>query len=336
MKAREIMTRDVVAARPETPTREVAQLLVDNGISAVPVVDDRGAPIGMVSEGDLLGRHELSREARRDWWLAMLAEGETLDPDFLENLRGSERLARDVMAGPVVTVSEDTEVGEIARLLQTYRIKRVPVTREGRVVGIVSRADLLRALAGQSSPTPPHKAGLLTGALAGLDARFGLHRPLDLQTAPAHPEPSGEPPDPGFRATDFRKLVEDFEHKQDQKREEAQRVAVEQRRQRLGQLIDQHISDQDWRDILHRARRAAENGENEILLLRFPSHLCGDGGRAINMTEPEWPTTLRGEAAELYLRFERDLKPRGFHLTAQVLDFPGGVPGDIGLFLIWG
>ena len=71
------------------------------------------------------------------------------------------------------------------------------------------------------------------------------------------------------------------------------------------------------------------------MLLRFPSAVCSDGGRAINVTEADWPTTLRGEAAETYLRWERDLKPRGFHLTARVLDFPGGVPGDIGLLLVW-
>jgi hypothetical protein len=72
------------------------------------------------------------------------------------------------------------------------------------------------------------------------------------------------------------------------------------------------------------------------MLLRFPSQLCSDGGRAINVTEPDWPATLRGEAAEIYLRWERHLKPHGFHLTARVLEFPGGMPGDIGLFLSWG
>lgn len=71
------------------------------------------------------------------------------------------------------------------------------------------------------------------------------------------------------------------------------------------------------------------------MLLSFPSALCADGGRAINSEQPEWPQTLRGEAAELYLRWERDLKPLGFPLIARVLDFPGGMPGNIGLFLNW-
>ena len=76
--------------------------------------------------------------------------------------------------------------------------------------------------------------------------------------------------------------------------------------------------------------------DKECLLLRFPNELCTDGGRAIDVMEEAWPATLRGEAAELYLRWERELKPRGFRLAARVLEYPGGMPGDIGLFLVWG
>jgi hypothetical protein len=86
---------------------------------------------------------------------------------------------------------------------------------------------------------------------------------------------------------------------------------------------------------VHRAQQSAENGEEELMLLRFPSQLCSDGGRAINIVATDWTETLRGEAAELYLRWQRDLKPRGFPLGARVLDFPDGMPGDIGLFLRW-
>src|SRR5208282_1355932 len=117
MKASDVMTDAVVSVRPDTPTSQVARLLLDNGISAMPVVDSDGAPVGMVSEGDLIGRDEAARTAR------------------------------DIMSAPVVTVGEETEVGEIARLLAAHRIKRVPVVRDGRIIGIVSRADLLRALA---------------------------------------------------------------------------------------------------------------------------------------------------------------------------------------------
>jgi CBS domain-containing protein len=147
MKARDVMTTAVSSVSPDTPIGEIAKMLRDRGISAVPVVDESGTAIGMVSEGDLIGRDEADREARRDWWLTLLAEGETLNTDFLAWLRPPQRRARDVMTAPVVTVGEETELREVARLLTAYRIKRVPVLRDGRIVGIVSRADLVRAFA---------------------------------------------------------------------------------------------------------------------------------------------------------------------------------------------
>jgi CBS domain-containing protein len=147
MKAREVMTTAVVSIPPDTTTREAAQILRDRGISAAPVVDSTGKLIGMLSEGDLIGRDDGDREARRDWWLTLLAEGEALNPDFLASLHSPVTRAREVMTSPVITVSEEADIREIARLLIHHRIKRVPVLRDGRTVGIVSRADLVRALA---------------------------------------------------------------------------------------------------------------------------------------------------------------------------------------------
>ena len=141
------MTTAVISVSPDTPTSEVAGILRDHRISAVPVIDQIGTPIGMVREGDLIGRGDADHEARRDWWLTLLAEGETLNPNFLASLRASKRRVRDVMTAPVVTVGEETELKDIARLLTAHRIKRVPVLRDGQIVGIVSRADLLRTLA---------------------------------------------------------------------------------------------------------------------------------------------------------------------------------------------
>ena len=146
MNARDVMTRNVVSITPETPVRKIAALLVKNRISAVPVVDSSGAPIGLVSEGDLIGRKEAEREARQDWWLTTLAEGEAVNPEFLASLRLNYPTARDVMSAPVITVGEETTLREIAEILTTHCIKRVPVVRDARVVGIVSRADLVRAL----------------------------------------------------------------------------------------------------------------------------------------------------------------------------------------------
>jgi len=349
MKAREVMTANVVSVHPDVPIREVAKLLLEKGISAVPVVDERGSAIGMVSEGDLIGRNETEREARRDWWLALLAEGEELNPEFLASVHGSGRTARDVMSGAVVTVGADTDVSDIARLLAAHRIKRVPVIEDGRIVGIVSRADLLRALApappprptastegllaGHEPPRPAAPApGLLAGVFAGLDEHFRRSRHSEPTAPVAHDR---EPAAGHLTVGDFQRLVSDFEQKEVQHRDEVRRAAAQEQRRRVAELVDRHISDGGWSSLLHQARAAAEHGEKESMLLRFPSQLCSDGGRAVNAMEPDWPATLRGEAAELYPRWERDLQPHGFHLAARVLEFPSGVPGDIGLFLVW-
>jgi len=333
MKASEIMTREVVAVRPEMPVRQVAKLLLEHGVSAVPVIDATGAPLGMVSEGDLIGRNDTEREARRDWWLALLAEGEALHPDFLASVGASTRTARDIMSAPLVTVEEGTETIEIARLLATYHIKRVPVLRAGRIVGIVSRADLLRAVAANGEMPPPPRRGIkrLLSAIPGIDAHF-LHREDAAAAAPAAPPLDAA----GLKADDFRSLVAESKHEVSQRHAAERRAAAAQRRGEVKALIEHHVADGNWQSILHQAREAAERGAKEFMLLRFPHELCSDGGRAINAPEPGWPKTLRGEAAEIYLRWERDLRPQGFHLSARVLDFPGGFPGDIGLFLIWG
>jgi CBS domain-containing protein len=332
MKTSEIMTPNVVSVRPETPAAQIASVLLANGISAVPVTDGSGVPIGIVSEGDLIGRNEADREARRDWWLALLAEGESISPEFIAGLQAKDRAARDVMSAPVITVDEHADVRETAQLLQSYHIKRVPVVRDGRVVGIVSRADLLRALAQQPPASVPRREGLLSSIFAGIDERFARSRTEESQKLPSILE---QPDDTSLDVVDFRRLVEAFERREICEREAKHRAVAEQRRQRVSHLIDEHVSDEGWRAILHQARAAAEHGEKERLLLQFPSQLCSDGGRAINVSEPSWPATLRGDAAEIYLRWERDLKPRGFRLLARVLDFPDGVPGDIGLFLVW-
>ena len=135
MLARDLMTTDVSVVPPEMPARKIAAVLLDGGISAVPVVDVSGAPIGMVSEGDLLGRRQDEHSRRREWWLTILAEGESLSPEFISQLRSDELTARELMTAPVITVSESTEAAEIADLLSTYRIKRVPVLRDGKIVG---------------------------------------------------------------------------------------------------------------------------------------------------------------------------------------------------------
>ena len=154
MTASEVMTKDVLFVGPETPTRMVAKLLLEKGISAVPIVDASRKVIGMVSENDLVGSEIKRRAPDRVWWLEMLAEGENLAAEFLNYLKSADRPVRDVMVSPVITVSEDTSVETIAETLQQHHIKRVPVLHDGQIVGIVSRADLIRALS--KAPRRPH------------------------------------------------------------------------------------------------------------------------------------------------------------------------------------
>jgi CBS domain-containing protein len=109
MQAQDIMTKDVVTVSLDTPTSQVAQRLLEHKISAVPVTGSSGIVIGMVSEGDLIGRSDADRQERRDWWLSLIAEGEALHPDFLATLHRPELTAGDVMSAPIVTITEKVE-----------------------------------------------------------------------------------------------------------------------------------------------------------------------------------------------------------------------------------
>ncbi len=149
--AADIMTRAVVTARPEDPVSKVAKLLSDHGISALPVCDAQGALLGMLSEGDLMRPFGEKNTLRRDWWLTLLAEGTELAPAFLDYVKVDRRTARDLMVTPVITAPDTASVREVADLLAHHRIKRVPILHDGKMVGIVSRADVLRTLAQPSA-----------------------------------------------------------------------------------------------------------------------------------------------------------------------------------------
>ena len=116
---------------------------------------------------------------------------------------------------------------------------------------------------------------------------------------------------------------------------EASHAAAERRREDIKALIESHVTGAKWRALMHEAREAAERGEHEYLLLRFPAQDCSDHGRAIIQQEARWPETLAGDAALLYRHWHKELRSRGFELTARILEFPGGLPGDAGLFLTW-
>lgn len=141
MQAAEIMTRDVIAVSPQTQVREIVELMMKNRISAVPVVDANQRVLGIVSEGDLMRRVENQTETRHSWWLKSLFSGEN---DAAVYIKSHGKKAEDIMSADPVTISEETPLHEIAQTLEKHHIKRMPVVRDGRLVGIVSRANLLQ------------------------------------------------------------------------------------------------------------------------------------------------------------------------------------------------
>ena len=143
MKAADVMATNVVTVRLDTPVATIAEVLLANRISAVPVVNDKDALVGIVSEGDLIHRVEAGTERHRSWWLELLTGKEMLAHEFIKS---HARKAADVMTSAVVSVQPDTPLGDIASLLEKHRIKRVPVLSNGKIAGIVSRANLIQAL----------------------------------------------------------------------------------------------------------------------------------------------------------------------------------------------
>jgi CBS domain-containing protein len=142
MRAKDVMTTDPIVVGPETTVGEIAELLLQRRISGVPVADAAGRVLGVVSEDDLMHRPEIGGPRRRSRWLTWFSGGQT--GDFVKT---HGRIARDVMSAPAIVVDEEASIADIARLLEERRIKRVPVLRDGKLVGIVSRADLLRGFA---------------------------------------------------------------------------------------------------------------------------------------------------------------------------------------------
>ena len=144
MKAADVMITNVIAVGPDACVQDVARILLDSRISAVPVIASDGKLLGIVSEGDLMRRAEAGTGRRRPWWLAILTGREVLANEYI---REHSRRVTDVMTRNVVTATADTPLSTIANLLEKNAIKRVPIVEEGKVIGIVSRANLLQALA---------------------------------------------------------------------------------------------------------------------------------------------------------------------------------------------
>jgi CBS-domain-containing membrane protein len=144
MQAREAMTKDVVTVGPETTVGEIASLLVRHRISAVPVVSGDNRVIGIVSQTDLGHRSETGTEKRRKWWLEAFADPDAKAREFIKS---HALKANDIMSRFVVSVSPQASLAEVADVLDSHRIRQVPVMDDGKLAGMISRADLVRKLA---------------------------------------------------------------------------------------------------------------------------------------------------------------------------------------------
>ncbi len=172
MNAKDVMTRNVASVGPDASVGDVANVLLERGVSAVPVLDGEKL-VGIVSEGDLIRRAEIGTAERpRSWWLRLFTDSATLAKEFTKS---HAEQVRDVMTEDVATVAEETPLAVVAGILERKRIKRVPVMRDGRLVGIVSRADLIRGLAAARATSAPHASlddgGILAKLLETLEAQ---------------------------------------------------------------------------------------------------------------------------------------------------------------------
>ncbi|MBI1980253.1 MAG: CBS domain-containing protein [Methylocystis sp.] len=307
MIARDLMNSDFPYVTADADLDYVAKLLAECGLGAVPVVDDDLAPIGIVTRSNL--------EQAQTLPLPDLGA----IPEFLLRNRpkrafhANGRALREVMTTPAISIPDVAKVPDIARIMESHSLKRIPVVEGHKIIGLVLRKEVLEAM----------KGGFPALALEA-------HRRRPLISIP-------QPADRCAVATaeEFRELAAIHERQLERDRVERRRASIELRDRRIRELASQRLTDAQWREMLEQARRSAAAGRSEQLLIRFPSLLCTDAGRAINAPDPNWPATLRGEPADVFQRWRNELHPRGFRIAAQIIDFPEGLPGDAALFLMW-
>jgi CBS domain-containing protein len=151
MRAHQIMTRPVITILPDAPITEAARIMLQRHISGLPVVDAAGKLVGIVSEGDFIRRSEIGTQRRRGHFLKFILGPGQAATDFVQE---HGRRISEIMTRDLITVTEDTTLETIVSLMEKNKLKRLPVIRAGRVVGIVSRANLLQAVASLARQIP--------------------------------------------------------------------------------------------------------------------------------------------------------------------------------------
>lgn len=146
---------------------------------------------------------------------------------------------------------------------------------------------------------------------------------------------STDPKAPVVSADQLRMMLLEKQMAEMERRQKIQEAEENKRAAFTSEFLGSHVTDEERAMIRRLVMNAVKDGKMEAMVYSFPSQLCTDEGRAINNGDPDWPDTLRGKARELYDRYKAQAQPQGYVLKAMIINFPGGMPGDVGLFLNW-
>lgn len=321
MRVSDYMTTPAISVGPDDRARHVVEMLIRHRISGLPVVDNANRPIGVVTQWHFITADLERQEKRREAWLCIMSGGQGDCDALLSALEQELGPVREFMESAILAVDQETPIDEVASLFAERGVKLAAVVQGERIVGVVTRADLMRAMIG-GAIEPSGEPDL----------------PAASQPAPPAPAIAPEPEfaPPAFSAGTLRHLVSAYDSAQAAHRRDAADSARREREARVKELLEANLSDMEWAAVIAEAKAAAARGEPQCVVLRFPAALCNDGGRLVNLPDPEWPTSLRGKPAFFYLRWREELRPLGFKLTARIADFPDGLPGDVEVALVWG
>ena len=323
-RVRDCMTSPVATVGPDESVRAAAEIMLRLHISGAPVVDRDGRPLGVVSESDFRFSDMATRQKQREAFVKILSGGQDMAAEYLDVLERQSETVAQIMAKPAICVDEAASIVEAADLMSARRIKRLLVLRGGVVVGVVTRADLLRFFAPQKHVALPVTPEFFETAVQ--EAEGGK----PAAAAPVTVAPGD------VTAEELQNLVAEFERNKSRMHADAGKQAGEARKEQVKLLLKTPYTDHELAHLMAKSREAARRGEASVPALVFPAALCTDGGRAINLPDPDWPATLQGKAADFFLRWDKQLRPLGFKLSARIVSFPDGFPGDAELALFWG
>ena len=322
-RVRDCMTSPVATVGPDESVRAAAEIMLRLHISGAPVVDRDGRPLGVVSESDFRFSDVATRQKQREAFIKILSGGQDMAVEYLDVLERQSETVEQIMAKPAICVDETASIVEAADLMSARRIKRLLVLRGGVVVGVVTRADLLRFFAPQKHVALPVTPEFFETAIQEAEGGKAAAAPVTVAQG-------------DVTAEELQDLVAEFERNKSRMHADAGKQAGEARKEQVKLLLKTPYTDHELAHLMAKSREAARRGEASVPALVFPAALCTDGGRAINLPDPDWPATLQGKAADFFLRWDKQLRPLGFKLSARIVSFPDGFPGDAELALFWG